>query len=1095
MNLKIILAGLMYLCLLNAQAQGLTCAEAAPFCTGTTYDFPAGTTGAAETGPYYGCLSSQPCPAWYYLKIGDPGSLTIYMHSVPQYDIDFACWGPYTDPTSACPYGLTIDKMVSCCYCNSWEETCQIPNGQTGEYYILLITNFSQQACNILFSQTGGTGSTDCSILPPPVSNDGPLCVGDTLHLNAETVANATYEWTGAGGFTSTDQNPVIPNITLANAGDYSCVITVYGQTSTPAITTVVINDLPDALLLSYDTTTCPGAPSFMLVNLTGAGPFEVTYYDGSAYFIASGLTGPVDTIYLYPPGPAAYSLTGVSDSNCTKALSGVTFQVYNFTPPIGVLSGDATICQGDTAQLVFNLTGSPPWAITYLINGSNPQTVTAYSSPYILTVTPLVTTHYQFTQVSDANCAGTASGQALVTVDLPTGFLSGDNTICAGGGAQLIFILTGYPPWTITYTANGTDEQTLTATYSPFSIPVSPSVSTLYEFTVLQDVFCLGTAGGQAMIIIYQPAGELSGSSTICAGETAEITFDLSGNPPWIITYTENGGDPQTVTAYSMPYNLSVTPPVTTLYEFTYFEDNSCPGIPSGEALVTVNPNPSVSAGPDKTIPNGTSTLLEGEVTGGSGSYGYQWQPADKVVDAQLLQPMTVNLSSSTLFTMTGTDNSGGCYESDEVLVTVTGGVLSCNSTAGPNSICRGETSQLQAIASGGSGNFTYLWQSDPPGFSSNIQNPSVIPDQSTTYSVTVNDGYNIVHSTVTVTVHQLPVPEAGSDQMIIYGTTAVLQGSAGSGSGLYNYHWEPSYKLVNPDVANPATVNLYETTLFTLSVTDAQTGCACCQADAVAIMISGSALNVNPSASPGTICSGDSTQLFSLEGGGTGYYTHSWTSSPPGFISSLSDPTVQPLESTVYTVVISDGYNNVSGSVGVTVNPSPLVLLGGDTTVCVFETVTIDAGNEGASYLWSNGSTEKMISVGTTGIGYDSKTFYVTVTSSEGCMTTAHKKVTFDFTACTGINEQFNESGLRLYPNPGSGLVNIEETGDGDFFKLTVIDWTGRELICDRIIDLSGSEKRFILDLKPYPSGIYLVKMFSDKLNPVSIKYVLIK
>jgi hypothetical protein len=38
---------------------------------------------------------------------------------------------------------------------------------QTGEYYILVITNYSNQTCNINFSAVAGAGSTDCGILPP----------------------------------------------------------------------------------------------------------------------------------------------------------------------------------------------------------------------------------------------------------------------------------------------------------------------------------------------------------------------------------------------------------------------------------------------------------------------------------------------------------------------------------------------------------------------------------------------------------------------------------------------------------------------------------------------------------------------------------------------------------------------------------------------------------------------------------------------------------------------------------------------------------------------------------------------------------------
>ena len=544
--------------LVNLFSQGLMCGESDPFCTDTIYDFPAGTGGSAESGPFYGCLGSQPAPAWYHMKIGNPGSITIYMHSIPQYDIDFACWGPFTDPVSPCPGGLIETKMVDCCFCGSWEEWCDIPNGQTGEYYILLITNYSQQACNIIFSQTAGTGSTDCSILPPVVSSDSPLCTGETLHLYAETISNATYSWSGPNGFASTLQNPVIPNVTTVNAGDYSCLITVNYNTSPPAVTSVIINDLPDAFLLNTSVTVCQGSQVGMPVQLSGTDPFEIIYYDGATYYNASGLTGPVDSIFISPPGPVTFNLTHVNDANCSKQLTGETFQVLNFPLATGVISGNATICPGDTALLTFNLSGTPPWTITFTENGINPQTMTADATPFILPVSPINTTEYQFTQLYDLNCTGTAMGQALITVDRPDGNLGGDNTICAGEAAQLTFILNGFPPWDITYTANDSIQPTVIATYSPFSLSVTPLESTLYEFTALEDAFCTGTVSGQALISVSQPVGELSGSSTICSGDPSQITFNLTGTPPWMITYSENGVNQQNVTAYTSPFILT---------------------------------------------------------------------------------------------------------------------------------------------------------------------------------------------------------------------------------------------------------------------------------------------------------------------------------------------------------------------------------------------------------------------------------------------------------------------------------------------------------------------------------------------------------
>lgn len=1093
MPLKRIITILAVLSSFSALAQGLTCAESDPFCTGTIYNFPAGTTGVAESGPYYGCLSTRPAPAWYHMKIGNPGSIAIYMYSTPLVDIDFICWGPFADPFAPCPNGLTQSKMVDCSYSPAPTETVDIPNGQTGEYYVLLITNYSQQPCNITFSQTGGTGSTDCSILPPLVNSDSPICVGETLHLTAETIANASYSWTGPAGFSSNLQNPVIPDVTLAMAGDYSCIITVYSQSSPPAVTTVVINDLPDAGLVNASATTCPGDTAMMLVQLTGAAPFEVIYSDGYFFYTVPDLFGPVDTIFVSPPGPATYTLTQVSDTNCTKILSGLVFHVYNYPAATGIMTGGRTICPGDTAELVFNLTGTPPWTITYLTNGMNPVTLVAGYTPFYVPVTPLVTSTYSFTELSDAYCEGNASGQVQVAVDNPSGGMTGDNTICAGDDTQLVFNLAGYPPWTITYTANGTDPQTVIAPYSPYFVIVSPTENTLYEFTTLEDAYCSGVAGGQAMITIHEPTGELSGEATICNGESAAITFTLTGDPPWTIKYLQNGGNLQTETTYSSPYSVPVEPDVTSVYSFSYMEDASCEGTTSGTANVLVNPLPVANAGTDKTIPNGTSTTLNGSVSGGSGSYAIQWEPAAKLVNAQVLQPVTVNLFASTLFTLTVTDEDGGCTGEDEMLVTITGGVLTSTASAVPAVVCRGETSQLQAIASGGSGNYSYLWSSNPPGFSSDVPNPVVEPQVPTSYTVTINDGFNSTQASASVDVNVLPVPDAGQDQVIIYGTPTTLNGSASQGSGNYSYHWEPAYLLDNPDVPDPNTEKLYTTTVFTLNVTDQETDCACGQPDVMSVMISGDALSANPSALPPEICRGDSTRLFASAGGGTGNYTYSWSSDPPGFHSVLAEPAVQPDFSTQYNLQISDGFNFATGSVYVTVFQNPVVNLGNDTVVCVFDTVILDAGDEGESYLWFNGASSRQISIASTGIGYETRLVTVTVTSEEGCVTTKGKMISFDFTACSGIEDRAGNAWYRLYPNPGNGRINLEETSFPGEFSISVFDAYGKNIYRNDRIIFDQPVSRFTIDISSSPNGIYLFIIQKNGSDPITVKYLL--
>ena len=363
------------------------------------------------------------------------------------------------------------------------------------------------------------------------------------------------------------------------------------------------------------------------------------------------------------------------------------------------------------------------------------------------------------------------------------------------------------------------------------------------------------------------------------------------------------------------------------------------------------------------------------------------------------------------------------------------------------------------------------------------------------TNYTVTINDGFNVTQAIVTVTVNPLPVPEAGPDQMIIYGTHTTLEGSASSGSGNYNFHWEPAYKLVNPDISKPQTVSLCETTLFTLRVTDAETGCTCAQTDEITVVISGNALNVNPSAEPNTICSGDSTRIFSLAGGGTGNYSYSWTSDPPGFFATVSDTVVWPPVSTVYSVTVSDGFNTTSGSVGITVNPSPTVTLGPDTTVCVFDYITLDAGNSGSAYLWNNGSMGKAITLGSTGIGFDIKTVTVIVTTPEGCQATGRRTIAFDFSACSGLSESAVKNGVHIYPNPGNGLIYFDWPAESGMCQLSVIDGLGRVIVKTDGIVISESGRQFILDLNPHPPGIYLIRLAGNDLTPVSMKYILNK
>src|SRR5690606_24050597 len=152
------------------------CIPAEPMCANENFgtNIPSVVGGAtAPPGPDYGCLGSEPNPTWFYFRIDEPGNLVFDLNQYTEpdqggegNDIDFIIWGPFVEVP--CAYtDLTGDLIVDCSYSASEEEEVNINGAQTGEYYVLLITNYSQDEgyFNLIFNTDLSTGSFDCTIL------------------------------------------------------------------------------------------------------------------------------------------------------------------------------------------------------------------------------------------------------------------------------------------------------------------------------------------------------------------------------------------------------------------------------------------------------------------------------------------------------------------------------------------------------------------------------------------------------------------------------------------------------------------------------------------------------------------------------------------------------------------------------------------------------------------------------------------------------------------------------------------------------------------------------------------------------------------
>ncbi len=235
----------------------------------------------------------------------------------------------------------------------------------------------------------------------------------------------------------------------------------------------------------------------------------------------------------------------------------------------------------------------------------------------------------------------------------------------------------------------------------------------------------------------------------------------------------------------------------------------NGCGNGTASELNVTVSPLPNADAGPDLTIPYGTSTTLNA-AAGGTGSYAYHWSPEELLVDPELQNPQTVNMTATTVFTLTVTDLATLCQNSDQMILIIVGGPLSAYPVAIPSDLCLGGSAQLYSNVGGGSGNYSYLWTCSPAGsppWTSTAPNPEVSPLVPTQYFLEVFDGFNSINAATAVDVSELPEAEiSGGDTLCgINVYTELRVDLTGTPPWDFNYSYGNTTVFVNNVSASP--------------------------------------------------------------------------------------------------------------------------------------------------------------------------------------------------------------------------------------------------------------------------------------------------
>ncbi len=856
-----------------------TCATSDPFCTTdvVTFHVEANPGGSCENGPYYGCLApyTERPPFWFHMKIGVAGAFTIQMTNSANVDIDYCCWGPFDDPVTPCPSQLTQAKYIDCGSSGNATENCHIPSSaQVGKYYIMVITKYNQStATNITFQKVAGSGpgETDCGILPPLVENDGPYCVGETIHLTGNAQSGASYSWSGPGNWTATGQNVTRPNCTMAMAGTYTCTITLSGQTSSTD-TQVAIYANPTA---NFSVPTAyAGVPTqFTSTSTTNPSGQTITSY---LWNFGDGQTSTQQNPTHTYATPGSYTVTltvACGENTCTNTKT----QTLNVQSSMSTnITGDNSICQNNTITLNANATGGTgTFTYAWKENGAP----VGGNSP---TLTRNMTTAGSFTftcEISDGYT--TQTPQLIVSVyATPDAYAGEDQSINFDNATTLE---AGYIEGA-SYVWQPADS--ITGANNTRTVHTKPlRGNTVFTVTVTSDHGCVDTDDVVVSVGAEMTATATIADSEICQYESTTVSATAVGGNPANYSYS---WEPADEVEYPHAASSTVHPSLNT----DHFTCTISDGHTTLEKRVniTVHELPMADAGEDFPIYyNTAATLTAATVDGAS----YEWLPKDMIQNGDNEQQTvtTVPLTEETEFTLIVMRN--GCSTEDKITV-FAGNQLQGKVETNDNSICQFDGScDLTATAFGGNMEYTYLWESSNAGDFSTNGSPTTTfmnPTEAGTYTIscTINDGQTTIVRSTTINVVAMPLAQISVSGVniindtpsVVIGKSVTLEAAAVSGA---IYEWQPNTLIMstsdNGRVATTYPLNDTGIKEFTLTVkTKTETNNYCTNSAFVSVKVYDN-ISATVESSDDAICEQERITLTANATGGTENYIYTWS------------------------------------------------------------------------------------------------------------------------------------------------------------------------------------------------------------------------
>jgi hypothetical protein len=262
---------------------------------------------------------------------------------------------------------------------------------------------------------------TPCCTLTATAASNSPICAGEEVQLSAFTeggTGNFTYSWTGPNGFNSTEQSPVIADVTSAAAGSYTVVVTDTAVPGCSSSATIGVTILPSPSLTitsSAGTTLCSGQSTSLAVGGDNGSP--VTWRNSLGQ-TGTGTQIPVQYVNIgTEPLVITYVISASNASGC--ADSDTVQVVVKPVPTLLVVPTDGSVkCENENVTLhavASMATATIDWTRTPTIPNPPPASGNGGSVVDIEQPLPVGTYTYQFTATLNGCASLPVSRQIIV--------------------------------------------------------------------------------------------------------------------------------------------------------------------------------------------------------------------------------------------------------------------------------------------------------------------------------------------------------------------------------------------------------------------------------------------------------------------------------------------------------------------------------------------------------------------------------------------------------------------------------------------------------------------------------------------------------